>query len=77
MFVASLECGGLGQTLSYPMQAFQIWYLALYPDKIGHDTQPVVTSKRVFHDLSSKTRQERFALGHEFLEKVLTSKGLI
>ncbi|HET9963072.1 MAG TPA: hypothetical protein VFQ34_12095 [Nitrospiraceae bacterium] len=46
IFVASLECGSLGHTLSYPMQAFQIWYLALYPGKIGHDTQPVVTSKK-------------------------------
>lgn len=77
MFVASLECGSLDHTLSYSMQAFQIWYLALYPDKIGHETQPVQTSKRVFPDLSAKTRQEQLTLGHEFLERVLSSKGLI
>jgi hypothetical protein len=77
MFVASLECGSLDHTLSYSMQAFQIWYLALYPGKIGHETQPVQTSKRVFPDLCAKTRQEQLTLGHEFLERVLSSKGLI
>lgn len=77
IFVASLECGSLGHTLSYSMQAFQIWYLALYPDKIGHDTQPVQTSKKVFPDLSNKPRQQQLALGHKFLETVLSSKGLL
>jgi hypothetical protein len=77
IFVASLECGSLGHTLSDSMLAFQVWYLALYPDKIGHDTQPVQTSKRVFPDLSTKTRQEQLGLGHEFLERVLSSKGLL
>lgn len=77
IFVASLECGSLGHSLSYSMQAFQVWYLALYPDKIGHDTQAVQTSKRVFPDLSAKTRQQQLALGHEFLEEVLNSKGFL
>lgn len=38
IFVASLECASLGHMLSHSMHAFQIWYLALYPDKIGHNT---------------------------------------
>lgn len=38
IFVASLECASLCHMLSHSMQAFQIWYLALYPDKIGHNT---------------------------------------
>jgi len=77
IFVTSLECGSLGHSLSYSMQAFQVWYLALYPDKIGHDTQAVQTSKRVFPGLSAKTRQQQLALGHEFLEEVLNSKGFL
>ena len=77
IFVASLECGDLGHPLSCSMQAFQIWYLALYPDKIGHDTQPVLTSKRVFPDLLVKTRQQQLVSGHKFLERVLSDKGLL
>lgn len=77
LFVASIECGEIGHALSFSMQAFQIWYLAMYPEKIGHDTAPVQTSKRVFPDLSKKPRQEQFKLGHEFLESVLKAKGLL
>jgi hypothetical protein len=77
IFVASIECGGIGHPLSFSMQVFQIWYLALYPDKVGHDTQSVKTSKTIFPDLSSKSRSQQLALGHEFLEKVLQHKGLI
>lgn len=76
IFVASIECGGIGHGLSFSMQAFQIWYLALYPDKIGHDTEPVNTSMKVFPNLSMKTRSEQLKLGHEFLEAVLERKGL-
>ena len=59
------------------MQAFQIWYLALYPDKIGHDTEPVQTSKKIFPALSTKSRPQQLTLGHEFLEGVLEHKGLL
>jgi hypothetical protein len=76
LFIASLECGELGHQLSFSMQAFQIWYLALYPEKVGHDSEPVITSKKVFPGLSTKTRREQLSLGHEFLERVLGgSKG--
>lgn len=77
MFVASIECGGIGHPLSYSMQAFQVWYLALYPEKIGHETQPVATAKRLFPDLSTKERREQLSLGHQFLESVLEHKGLL
>ncbi|BAV33637.1 hypothetical protein SCL_1326 [Sulfuricaulis limicola] len=77
LFVASLECGELGHQLSFSMQAFQIWYLALYPEKIGHDSEPVITSKKVFPGLSTKKRSEQLALGHEFLERALEHKGLL
>ena len=77
LFVASLECGELGHQLSFSMQAFQIWYLALYPKKIGHDSEPVLTSKKIFPNLFSKTRSAQLSLGHEFLERVLEHKGLL
>lgn len=77
LFIASLECGELDHHLSFSMQAFQIWYLALYPEKIGHDSEPVLISKNVFPSLSSKTRGEQLSLGHEFLERVLEHKGLL
>jgi hypothetical protein len=77
IFVASIECDSIGHPLSFSMQAFQIWYLALYPDKVGHDTQSVKTSKTIFPDLSGKSRPQQLALGHEFLENVLQHKGLI
>ena len=77
MFVASIECGSIGHPLSFSMQAFQIWYLALYPEKVGHDTQPVRTSKDIFPGLSKKERPQQVALGHEFLERVLEHKGLL
>lgn len=77
IFVASIECGGIGNLLSYSMQAFQIWYLALYPEKIGHDTQPVKTAKKVFPSLSTQERRQQLTQGHQFLESVLERKGLL
>jgi hypothetical protein len=77
MFVASIECGALGHPLSFSMQAFQIWYLALYPERVGHNTTPVMKSKEIFPALSSKERPEQLALGHGFLETVLVRKGLL
>lgn len=77
LFVASIECGSLGHGLSYSMQAYQIWYLALYPEKIGHDAEPVVKAKKVFPELPAKSRPEQLKLGHEFLETVLQRKGVL
>jgi hypothetical protein len=77
IFIASIECGGIGHALSFSMQAFQIWYLAMYPEKIGHDTQPVRTSKSIFPGLSAKERPQQLTLGHQFLEMVLKRKGLL
>jgi hypothetical protein len=77
IFVASIECGGLGHPLSFSMQAYQIWYLGLYPEKIGHDTEPVRIAKTVFPDLSAKDRPSQLTLGHQFLERVLEHKGLL
>lgn len=50
------------------MQAFQIWYLASYPEKIGAETEPVRKSRSAFPNMGSLTRQERLAKGAEFVE---------
>jgi hypothetical protein len=52
------------------MQAFQIWYLASYPEKIGSETEPVRTSRSAFPDLKRLTREERLAHGAEFVERL-------
>lgn len=70
LFIASLECGGLGHQLSLSMQAFQIWYLALYPEKIGNDTDLVGTARKTFPALASQSRSEQLSLGKQFLEGV-------
>ena len=70
LFIASLECGGLGHQLSISMQAFQIWYLALYPEKVCNDTDLVETSRRTFPALPSQSRSEQLSLGKQFLEGV-------
>lgn len=75
MFIATLECGELGYPLSLDMQAFQIWYLAMYPDKIGVETQPVITSRQAFPDFDSLTREERLRRGAEFVALVKQRRG--
>jgi len=77
LFVASLECCELSHQLSLSMQAFQIWYLALYSESIGHDSEQVLTSRKVFPGLASKPRCEQLLLGHAFLEQVMNDKGLL
>ena len=77
IFIASIECGSISHELSYSLQAFQIWYIAMYPEKIGHDTDPVQKAKRIFPNLAEKKRTEQLALGHEFLERVLEKKGIL
>lgn len=71
IFVASIECGLIGQKLPLSMQAYQIWYLAMYPDHIGHKTAPVMIALEAFPGLSEKGRTEQLSLGHKFLNQVL------
>ena len=67
LFIATLECCALEHPMSLPMQAFQIWYLASYPEKIGRSTEVVQKSEWAFPDFNVLTRQERLARGAEFL----------
>jgi hypothetical protein len=72
LFFATLECGELGHKLSMRMQVFQIWYLASYPDFLGHETEHVKNSKEMFPSLDSLTREERLRHGAEFVQKLET-----
>jgi hypothetical protein len=77
IFVASLECGGISHPLSFSLQAFQIWYLAMYPEKVGRETEPVRQSVATFPGLSQFERPAQLKRGHQFLELVLYNRGLL
>jgi hypothetical protein len=70
IFVATLESGELGYPLSLEMQAFQIWYLAAYPEQIGHDSGPVLKSRKLLPDLGSLSREEQLKRGGQFVQLV-------
>ncbi|MGH7183879.1 MAG: hypothetical protein ACREJN_18140 [Nitrospiraceae bacterium] len=70
IFVATLECAELGHPLSFGMQAFQIWYLASYPEKIGAETEPVLKSRSAFPDLNKLAREARLTHGAEFMKSL-------
>lgn len=70
IFVATLECCELAHPLSNDMQAFQIWYLASYPEKIGHETELVRKAQSAFPDLGALSREARLVRGSEFIEKL-------
>lgn len=70
IFFATLECGELEQPLSIDMQAFQIWYLASYPEVIGHETELVRKSQLAFPDLGTLSRETRLIRGAKFIEQL-------
>lgn len=76
IFFATLECCELGQPLSTEMQAFQIWYLAAYPEQLGEDTEPVRKSKSAFNELHKLERQAQLAEGLRFLHEMLGRYGV-
>jgi len=52
------------------MQAFQIWYLASYPEVIGHETELVRKSQLAFPDLGTLSRETRLIRGAKFIEQL-------
>lgn len=70
IFITTLEYVELGYELSINMQAFQLWYLASYPENIGIETEPVRQSLAVLPNMSKLSREERLARGAEFLASV-------
>lgn len=75
IFTAALECGELGGPLTTAMQAFQIWYLARYPDKIGAESELVIKSRSAFPNLDELTRENQLAAGLSFLTLAIASFG--
>lgn len=75
IFIATLECGELSGPLTTAMQAFQIWYLASYPDKIGAETDLVIKSRSAFPGLDKLAREERLAAGLNFLTSAVATYG--
>lgn len=56
------------------MQAFQIWYLASYPEIIGHETEMVSKSQSAFPHLEALSREARLVRGAEFIAKLKASR---
>jgi hypothetical protein len=75
IFVATLECGELGGPLTSFMQAFQIWYLASYPEKLGTETEHVKKSRGALPGLEKLSREQCLSAGLAFLESVRTQYG--
>lgn len=70
IFFATLECGELGYPLSIDMQAFQIWYLATYPEKLGNETGPVKKARLAFPEIENLSREESLNRGAVFVEQL-------
>ena len=71
IFMATLECGTLSRALSLRMQAFQIWYLAVYPTHLGHRAKPVVKAKRKFPFIAKLSRRQKLACGGAFIKELV------
>lgn len=67
IFIATIESGGLGVALSQSMQAFQIWYLAAYPERIGKKQEIVKKALCLIPALNIEERRESLAKGKEFM----------
>lgn len=69
IFVATLECGNLGGPLSTLMQAFQIWFFAMYPDVLvnGQDPKLVEIGQRMLGRLDREPRDTQLRAGFHFL----------
>ncbi|RYF39458.1 MAG: hypothetical protein EOO38_23260, partial [Cytophagaceae bacterium] len=52
IFIATLDCCELGGPLTTSMQAFQIWYLARNPSKLGPEHQITMKSNSAFQNLT-------------------------
>jgi hypothetical protein len=78
IFIATLDCGELGGPLTTTMQAFQVWYLAVNPEKLGVENDLTVRASTPFQDIHKKSREEQLSAGLTFLHFTLErhSNGL-
>lgn len=77
IFFATIECGELGYPLSIDMQAYQIWYLAAYPGKLGDKTELVSKAKSAFPNIESLQREKQLMYGKEFIEKLKNERNAL
>jgi hypothetical protein len=75
LFIATLDCGELGGPLTTAMQAFQVWYLALNPSKLGEDHDFTLRASSAFQDLPTKSRKEQLSAGWGFLHLMFEKHG--
>jgi len=75
LFFATLEVSELGHATSTSMQAFQVWFIACYPNLVGSDSAIHKNAASAFDDLGGKTRLERLAAGAEFLRNLPDKYG--
>ena len=75
IFIATLDCGELGGPLTTAMQAFQVWYLALNPNKLGADHDFTLRASSAFQELPTKPRNEQLAAGLNFLHLMFEKYG--
>ncbi len=68
MFVATLELGPL-RTLSIPMQAFQVWYFAVYGLRFPSDFTPAQDAMRMIPGLNTRARKEQIRRGAKILSE--------
>lgn len=75
IFIATLDCGELDGPLTTAMQAFQIWYLAINPGKLGADHDFTLKASSAFQDLPTKSRKKQLAAGLNFLHLMFGKYG--
>jgi hypothetical protein len=75
IFFATLECGELGHKSSTAMQAFQIWYLAVYPDYIGKHSELAQKAQKFLPGIDKLEREERLKQGSAFVARAVEHYG--
>lgn len=68
LFLATLECGELHYPLTASMEAFQIWFIASYPEKIGSTSALTGKASTILPGLAALSRRDRLAKGADLVE---------
>ena len=72
IYMATLECGEmLNRELSIEMQAFQVWYMAAHPERIGEHDPLVRDALSIMPGLRQLERQLQLRAGQAFLAEQL------
>jgi hypothetical protein len=71
IFFATIECAELGQTLSYTMQAVQVWYLACNPNNL-RGTRPSQSSSELLPGMGYLSRGQQLSRGLNFVMNART-----